>query len=94
MRVLLSAIVAGIALGFGLYGIGISPTGSFGTVHDSVPLEQPNRDTITQLPSTKALPGSHIYAGLQARLNPNIIEGTPSVVCTTDARLFDQRIAA
>ena len=89
MRAILLAIVAGFALGLGLYGFGTSPTTSLGELHGSLPLEQLNRNTITQLTKTKTTPGSHTYAGLNPGLNQNVIDGQPTIVCTTDTRLYD-----
>ena len=90
MKRLFAALAIGLVLGFALLGVGLEPitgrtTPSTPTPPRSSPTSQistPQHDGPTQRPA-------HQYAGLDIRLNQNVIDGVPTVVCTTNLQLFE-----
>lgn len=90
MERLFAALAIGLVLGFALLGVGLEPT--VGRTTPSIPMlprsspisqiNTPQHDGPTQRPA-------HQYAGLNPRLNQNVIDGMPTVVCTTDSQLFE-----
>ena len=89
MKRLFAALAAGLALGFAVLGLNLSPATSGITFRDqstarplSPAAAAPSQD------GNVAGPASHRYAGLEPGLNQNLIDGLPTTVCTTDSTLF------
>ena len=90
MKRLFAALAIGLVLGFALLSVGFEPIAGRTTPSTPTPprfspssqISTPQHDEPTQRPA-------HQYAGLDVRLNQNVIDGVPTVVCTTDSQLFE-----
>ena len=85
----LAALVIGLAIGLGLVGFGVD------AIDGSRAESEPTFPEATKAPEASQVvrgslrtAASHVYEGLNARLNPNVINGVQTVLCTTDARVF------
>lgn len=90
MKRIFAALAIGLALGFALLGVGLEPT--VGRTTPSTPMP-PRSSPISQINTPQhggpAQRPAHQYAGLNVRLNQNVIDGVPTVVCTTNLQLFE-----
>ena len=90
MKRLFAALAIGLTLGFALLSVGFEPIAGRTTPSTPTPprfspstqISTPQRDGLAQRPA-------HQYAGLNVWLNQNVIDGVPTVVCTTDSQLFE-----
>ena len=90
MKRLFAALAIGLTLGFALLSVGFEPITGRTTPSTPTPprfspssqISTPQHDGPTQRPA-------HQYAGLNVWLNQNVIDGVPTVVCTTDSQLFE-----
>ncbi len=90
MKRLFAALAIGLTLGFALLSVGFEPiTGRTTPSTPTPPRFSPSTQISTPQHDGPAQRPAHQYAGLDVRLNQNVIDGVPTVVCTTDPQLFD-----
>lgn len=90
MKRLFAALVIGLGLGFALLDVGFEPiTGRTTPSTPMHPRSSPASQISTPQHGGPAQRPAHQYAGLDVRLNQNVIDGMPTVVCTTDSQMFD-----
>ena len=90
MKRLFAALAIGLTLGFALLGVGFEPvTGRTTPSTPAPPRSSPTSQISTPQHGGPAQRPAHQYAGLNVRLNQNVIDGVPTVVCTTDSQLFE-----
>lgn len=92
MKVFTTAVILGIAFAAALLGASFEPVVSLRSTTDHVPESQnpPAADQTFAQPPPKAVAGhadSHTGSNLY-RLNPNVISGQVTVICTEDAVFF------
>ena len=85
------AITSGFIIGIALFGLGIQSTeGTQYSDEQPSPLNAPAGGFAHPASPTMPSPQSHTYADFprDPRLNPHLIAGHPTVLCTTDSRIF------
>ena len=95
MKRIFAALAIGLALGFALLGVGLEPT--VGRTTPSTPM--PPRSSPASQISTPQHGGpaqrpAHQYAGLNVRLNQNVIDAAQTLRCTMDQQMFEALTSA
>ena len=95
MKRIFAALAIGLALGFALLGVGLEPT--VGRTTPSTPMP-PRSSPISQINTPQhggpAQRPAHQYAGLNVRLNQNVIDAAQTLRCTMDQQMFEALTSA
>jgi len=94
MKTYVAALIVGLALAAAWLGVGSEIAGRSTADRESSPARpeyrfQPGNKAVT--PATR--PASHMDASTESvnvALNPNLIKGRHTVICTSEVRLFDE----